>query len=155
MFFLILGLYWGHFGVARGPPELQTWEGTSQLWFFGQKTLVFIWLCILKPPNPYGLLKDPAGISVHSSGGPLATPKWPQNEKKYWFQLVFKANHRVLVALICITRWELTIFGQKYEVERSPPRFIALGAFWRPLNDPKMTQNEKKHWFYLGFLNKP
>ena len=136
VFFLTLGSFSGHFAVARGPPELQTWEGTSQLWFFGQKTLISIWLCILNPPNPYGLLKNPAWISVYSSGSPLATPKSPQNVKKHWFQLVFKANHRVLVALI-----------SKSKVQRSPPRFIALGAFCRPLNDPKMTQNEKKHWF--------
>ena len=31
--------------------------GTSGFWFFGQKPLVSIWLCIKKPQKPYGLQK--------------------------------------------------------------------------------------------------
>ena len=69
-------------------------------------------------------------FQVCSSGGPLATPKWPPKDLKMRkntdFSWVFLANHKVLVALICITWWELMIFGQKSKVERSPLRFIAL-----------------------------
>ena len=81
-------------------------------------------------------------IALGALWRPQNDPKMRKNTDCSW---VFLANHWVLVALICITRLELMIFGQKSKDDRSPPRFIALGAFWRPLNDPKMTQNEKKH----------
>ena len=95
-------------------------------------------------------------FQVCSSGGPLATPKWPQNDPKMRKTLIsagfFLTKNRVMVALRYINSWELMVFGQKSKVERFPPRFIALEAFWRPLIHPKMTQKEKKHWFYLVFF---
>ena len=99
-----------------------------------------------KATKPLWFVKKTQLKSVFIAFGAL----WrPQNDHKMRkntdFSWVFLANHWVLVALICITRLELMIFGQKSKDEMSPPRFIALGAFWRPLNDPKMTQNEKKH----------
>ena len=99
-------------------------KATKTLWFAKKTQLKSVFFLILW--SFWGRQRDPKAINTDMS----------------W---VFLTNHRGLVALICIIRWNLMFLGQKIKVERSPPRFIALGAFWRPLNDPKMTQNEKKH----------
>ena len=106
-------------------------KATKTLWFAKKNQLKSVFFLILW--SFWGRQRDPKAINTDMS----------------W---VLLTNHRGLVALICIIRWNLMVLGQKIKVERSPPRFIALVAFWRPLNDPKMTQNEKKHWFYLGFF---
>ena len=138
--------FWDHLRVARRLPDLKILGGnlstlnfwpkiisshqvmhikaTKTLWFAKITQLKSVFFLILW--SFWGRQRDPKAINTDMS----------------WF---FLTNHRCLVALICIIRWNLMVLGQKIKVERSPPRFIALGAFWRPLNDPKMTQNEKKH----------
>ena len=105
------------------------------------ETTASIWLCISKPQNQ---LKS---VFFHILGSPEGSQSY-----KHWFELGFLTNHRGLVALICITRWKLMFFGQKIKVERSPPRFVALGAPWRPQNDPKTTSKWEKTLISAGFF---
>ena len=152
MFFLILGSFWGR---QRAPRAINI----DLSWFFltNHRGLVAL-ICITRWKLMFFGQKikversPPRFVALGALWRPQNDPKMRKNTDFSW---VFLRNHRVLVALICLTRWELMIFGQKSKVKRSPSRFIALGAFWQSLNDSKMTQNEKKHWFYLGFLNKP
>ena len=55
--------------TLMGHPGQKIWDGTSRFWVFGQKPLDSIWLCIKKPPQPYGLQKNPGRISAFSHFG--------------------------------------------------------------------------------------
>ena len=45
--------------TIMGHPGQKIWDGTSRFWVFGQNPLDSIWLGIKKPPQPYGLQKNP------------------------------------------------------------------------------------------------
>ena len=63
----------------------------------------------------------------------------------FWPKII--SFHLVMHIKATMTLW----FVKKTQLESV---FIALGALWRPLNDPKMRKNTDFSWFFrqtLGF----
>ena len=87
-----------------GHPGQKIWDGTSRFWVFGQKPLDSIWLCIKKPPQPYGLQKKPRQNQCFSHFGSFGV-----------ILRSFYGHFVVILGSIC-SIYSFQVFSKKFEI---------------------------------------